>query len=56
MPILGIFRILNALYFAVHATAQRLKADVDRTIQRWNCSSRDLSRDLICRLAAAKIN
>lgn len=38
------------------ATAQRLKADLDQTMQRWNRSTRELNRDLIRRLAAANIN
>jgi hypothetical protein len=37
------------------ATAQRLKADLDQTIARWNGSTRDLNRDLLRRLAAANI-
>jgi hypothetical protein len=38
------------------ATAQRLKADLDQTIARWNGSTRDLNRDLLRRLAAANIS
>jgi hypothetical protein len=37
------------------ATAQRLKADIDQTTQRWNRNTRELNRDLIRRLAAANI-
>ncbi len=38
------------------ATAQRLKADLDQTMQRWNRSTRELNRDVMRRLAAANIN
>lgn len=37
------------------ATAQRLKADIDQTIERWNRNTRELNRDLIRRLEAANI-
>ncbi len=37
------------------ATAQRLKSDIDQTVQRWNNSTKDLNRELLRRLAAANI-